>query len=160
MRIRQITIDDENIISEIEEGCFNEKERATREKIKNRIKVFGDSFLLLESDEDSIGYIGGMKIDNKILKDEMYANPLLHNPKGKYQSIFSLCVKKDYRGKGYGKILMEGIIEKSKQDNLDGVVLTCKEKYIKFYESLGFKSFGISESCHGGATWYDMFLQI
>lgn len=160
MDLREITALDEEIIYEIEKECFNEKERANKEKIINRIKVFGDCFLLLEHNGLAVGYVGGMKINSKILEDEMYDNPFLHNENGKYQSVFSLCVKEKYRGLGYGKQLMEGIVKKGKEEKLEGIVLTCKDKYISFYESIGFKNLGMSKSCHGGAIWYDMFLQL
>ena len=36
------------------------------------------------------------------------------------------------------------------------LILTCKEHMIPFYESHGLKKLGVADSCHGGATWYDM----
>lgn len=160
MNIRQIVIEDSEIISFIEAQCFNKLERASYEKIKKRIDVFGQCFLLLSLEGKDIGYIGGMKINSKVIRDEFYENSNFHEVNGKYQSIFSLCVLEEYRGKGYGRDLMNAAIEKAKNEDMDGVVLTCKEEYIGFYEALGYAKLGVSASTHGGATWYDMFYKI
>lgn len=39
-----------------------------------------------------------------------------------------------------------------------GVVLTCKERLIPYYERFGFRNEGLSASTHGGETWYQMRL--
>ena len=53
---------------------------------------------------------------------------------------------------------MMEMIEKARAENRRGVILTCKEKLIPFYEQFGFVSHGLSASVHGGAAWYDMVL--
>ena len=40
-----------------------------------------------------------------------------------------------------------------------GLILTCKDRLIGFYEGFGYKSLGVSQSVHGGAVWYDMILE-
>ena len=62
------------------------------------------------------------------------------------------------RGRGYASLLMMEMIEKARQENRRGVILTCKEKLIPFYEQFGFVNKGLSASVHGGAAWYDMVL--
>jgi hypothetical protein len=41
-----------------------------------------------------------------------------------------------------------------------GIILTCKQEKIGFYESMGFVLRGVSDSSHGGAQWYDMVLTL
>ena len=53
---------------------------------------------------------------------------------------------------------MERVISDAKQQGRKGLVLTCKEKLISFYERFGFVSEGVSESVHGGAVWHVMRL--
>ena len=40
----------------------------------------------------------------------------------------------------------------------DGVVLTCLERKLPYYERFGFENHGVSQSVHGGAVWSDMVL--
>ena len=39
-----------------------------------------------------------------------------------------------------------------------GCILTCKDRLVHYYASLGYASEGVSASVHGGAVWYDMRL--
>lgn len=66
----------------------------------------------------------------------------------KHVGLFSISVKKEYRGKGIGKLLMSSIInESSKQlENLEIMKLTVQSENIiarKMYESFGFKKYGL-----------------
>ena len=54
---------------------------------------------------------------------------------------------------------MNHMINSAKKYNREGVVLTCKDKLIHYYEKFGFNNMGISESVHGNVIWYDMFLE-
>ena len=50
-------------------------------------------------------------------------------------------------------------MKNAKQSGRKGLILTCKEGLIGFYEQFGYKNMGISASVHGGAVWYDMILE-
>ena len=50
------------------------------------------------------------------------------------------------------------LIDAARSQGRAGVILTCKEHMIPFYEKFGFCSQGLSQSVHGGAAWYDMLL--
>ncbi len=54
--------------------------------------------------------------------------------------------------------LMRKFIEHAKMEGRMGVVLTCKEAKISFYEKFGFKDEGLSPSVHGGVPWNQMRL--
>ena len=58
-------------------------------------------------------------------------------------NILGIVVDKNYRGKGYGKRLMEKIEEWAKENNCNGIRLTSntnrKEAHL-FYENMGYKS--------------------
>lgn len=54
---------------------------------------------------------------------------------------------------------MEQMIAVAKAVGRKGVILTCKDKLVRYYESFGFVNKGISESTHGNAVWYDMILE-
>ena len=42
------------------------------------------------------------------------------------------------------------------ENEREGVTLTCKQELVSFYEKLGFVSHGMSESKHGGVSWYNL----
>ena len=50
------------------------------------------------------------------------------------------------------------MVEDVKAQGRKGIVLTCKESLIPFYEKFGYINEGKSMSKHGGAVWYDMRL--
>ena len=52
------------------------------------------------------------------------------------------------------------MIEETKKRGKQGLILTCKDRLIGFYETFGYRNLGVSESVHGGAVWYDMILEL
>ena len=54
----------------------------------------------------------------------------------------------------------EGIAIAKEQGRM-GVVLTCKDRLIRYYEKFGFVNEGLTaKSTHGGAEWYQMRLYL
>ncbi len=156
--IRTATSDDIDILVDIESKSFPAAEMATRESFAARLAVFPDDFLLLFKDGVPVGLIDGMCTDQPTISDDMFENAALHKPNGRYQSVFGLAVSPDFRGQGCASALMRAFIEKARQEGRDGVILTCKEHLIGFYERFGFREMGVSQSVHGGAVWHDMTL--
>ena len=62
----------------------------------------------------------------------------------------------EYRHQGIAGELVEYFKDLAKERGKKALILTCKEHMIPFYESHGMKKLGVADSCHGGATWYDM----
>lgn len=54
---------------------------------------------------------------------------------------------------------MEHLIADAQEKGREGLILTCKDRLIGFYERFGYKNLGLSQSVHGGAVWYDMILE-
>ena len=54
--------------------------------------------------------------------------------------------------------LMRSVIEDARDAGRDGLVLTCKEPLIGFYERFGYRDEGVCGSRHGGAAWHQMRL--
>ena len=48
---------------------------------------------------------------------------------------------------------MEELVEENERE---GITLTCKQELVSFYEKFGFVSHGMSESKHGGVSWYSL----
>lgn len=158
--IRNVKNEDLEIITEIELECFPKEEAATKESLQERIKTFPNKFWIAEYKGKGVGFINGCVTNSHVIFDELYTNSLLHIEDGDYQAVFGLDVIPNYQGKGIAKLLMNTLIEETKSAGKKGVILTCKENLIPFYEKFGFRNKGISESAHGGVTWYDMVLDI
>ena len=157
MKIRKATINDLKELSRIEMECFPAAEAATEEIFCKRLEVYPDFFWILENEAGEIvSFVNGMATDNEILTDEMFENPDLHNKNGDWQMIFGVNTLPEFRRKGYAERVLRRVVEDTKKDGRKGIVLTCKDKLVSFYEKIGFVNEGLSESTHGNAIWYNM----
>lgn len=158
MEIRKARLSDLDGITALEAVCFPEAEAATREAFLKRLQAFPDSFFVAETDKGIIGFVNGCVTDDEVISDEMFASTSCHNPAGSYQAIFGLDVHPDCRRQGIAAKLMSRMISAAKEAGRIGLILTCKERLIRYYESFGYVNMGVSKSNHGGAVWYDMVL--
>ena len=62
--------------------------------------------------------------------------------------IEDIIIDKNHRGKGYGKILLNKIIEKSKKYGCYKIILYCEEKNVGFYEKNGFQQKNVEMSLY------------
>lgn len=160
MNIRNATIEDIQAITKVEMTCFPKAEAATEEDFRNRLRVYPNHFWLLEDDKKLVSFINGMVTNEDTLTDEMYENVDLHNENGQWQMIFGVNTIPEYRRQGCAEKLMRKVISDAKDQGRKGLVLTCKDRLIHYYEKFGFKNEGISDSTHGGAIWYNMRLTL
>lgn len=155
MKIRKIVEKDLQEVYEIEQECFPKAEAATYSSLKLRIENFSDSFWILE-DNHIVSFINGMFTNCEDLKDEMYETLDDHDPDGDWLMIFGVDTRKEEQHKGYASLLMEAVICDCEERGCKGIVLTCKEGLISFYEKFGYVNEGISNSVHGNVVWYQM----
>ena len=164
MQIRMATIDDLDAITSVEADCFPPAEAATKEEFARRIKAYGTHFWLLcekgYEGEKLIAFVDGMVTDKKDLTDEMYEKAELHKEHGAWQMIFGVNTIPECRKKGYAGQLIRCAIEQAKKEGRKGLVLTCKDKLLHYYEDFGFVNEGVSESVHGNVVWYQMRLTL
>lgn len=158
-QIRKVKNEDLEQVYQVESLCFPEAEAASRKSLEERIQTFPDSFLVAEAEEKIIGFINGAITDSPVIRDEMFEDISLHQPEGRYQSIFGLDVHPAHQKQGIAADLMRHLIVQTREQKKAGLILTCKERLIPFYEQFGYQSMGKSESVHGGAVWYDMILE-
>ena len=118
-----------------------------------------ESFLVAETEGRVIGFINGAVTAQRTISDDMFEDAGLHNPEGAYQSIFGLDVVEEFRCQGIASRLMEEMIERARRQGRRGLILTCKDRLIGYYERFGYVNLGVSQSVHGGAVWYDMLLE-
>ena len=160
VEIRMAEKKDLDTIIEIESICFPKEEAATPKSFRERFEVFPENFIVaeLKNEKKLIGFINGCTTDVPDLPDILYEKANLHKKDGDYQTVFGIDTLPDYRRQGVGEHLMKALINLSKKRGKKGIVLTCKDYLIHFYEKFGYKNQGVSKSCHGGAKWNDMLL--
>lgn len=157
--IRKVKPKDLERVTAVEAECFPEAEAAGRDAFRARIEAFPDSFLVAEKDGQLVGFINGCVTDERTIRDEMYEDSSLHRPDGRYQSVFGLDVIPQERRRGIAELLMRTLIEDARKKGRAGMILTCKDRLIHYYEKFGYVNQGLSESVHGNAVWYDMLLE-
>lgn len=158
--IRNVTLGDLDAVTEVEAVCFPAAEAATRASFEQRIQTFPESFFVMEKGGRIIGFINGCVTDRTTICDEMFEDSSWHMPDGSWQSIFGLDVIPEYQHQGLASRLMEYMIADAASKGRNGLILTCKDRLIGFYEKFGYRSMGVSASVHGGAVWYDMLMEI
>lgn len=158
MTVRKATIQDADKISKLEASSFPKEEAASLAAFQDRLRVYPDHFLVVEQEGEIVCCVNGLVTDEKDLSDEMYASADLHDENGKWQMIFGVATLPDHRRQGLASDTVRRFVEQAKKEGRLGVVLTCKDYLVHFYERLGFVNEGVSDSTHGGVLWYQMRL--
>ncbi len=157
--IRQVEADDVIEVAEIEEKCFPSAEAATLKSFFERFMAFPECFWVAEVDGKIVGHINGCVTTYTKLYDALYHNTALHEPNGPWQTVFGIAVLPEYQHQGIATALMEHFKEDARKRGKEGILLTCKDEKLGFYEGLGFTYDGVSSSSHGGVRWNDMILK-
>ena len=159
MIIRTAAASDLKEVAAVEAMCFPSAEAATTAQFSERIKYYGNHFWLMFDDDRLVAFVNGFVTDEADLTDEMYENASLHNEKGAWQMIFGVNTIPEYRKHGFAGQLIRRAIDDAKVQGRKGLVLTCKDSLISYYEKFGFKNEGVStQSTHGNVTWNQMRL--
>lgn len=156
MTIRRATMEDLHRVTELEALCFPPAEAATRESFEARLRVYPECFWLLMEGETLISFVNGMTTDEPDLRDEMYEDAALHDPRGRWQMIFGVNTHPDHRRQGCAETVLRRCIADAKEQERAGLVLTCKDALVHYYAKLGFRDEGVSGSTHGGVVWHQM----
>lgn len=161
MLIRTAKMSDVEQIAAVESACFPPAEAATRAEFEQRVRVYGEHFWLMFDGERLVSFVDGFVTNERDLRDEMYENAAMHDEAGQWQMIFGVNTLPEYRRRGLAEQLLRCAVSDARQQGRRGLVLTCKDKLVHYYARLGFVSEGISDkSVHGGATWYQMRLEL
>ncbi|PEJ60871.1 histone acetyltransferase [Bacillus sp. AFS002410] len=156
LSLRNVQSSDLKQLITIENEGFSKEEAATKEAFIERIQLIPDTFIVAEKDGEILGYINGPIINQPYITDDLFEKIKLNPDKGGYQSILGLAVSNNARKQGIAKILIEKMDELVKVNERIGITLTCKQELVSFYEKLGFVNHGLSDSKHGGVSWYNL----
>ena len=159
LEIRHATQADVDDLAAVEAACFPPAEAASRERIAARVDRFGNHFWLLFEDGRLASFVDGMVTDQPDLTDDLYDDAGRHDESGAWQMIFGVDTAPAYRRRGYAARLLERAIDDARAQGRRGLVLTCKERMVRYYARFGFIDEGVTEkSTHGGAVWRQMRL--
>lgn len=80
-----------------------------------------------------------------------------HNEDGQTVCLHSLCVHPEFQDRGLGKVLLTSWVQRIRDSGVaKRIALICRDRYIAFYERVGFKKVGESACQYGGGGWFDM----
>ncbi len=147
-------------LAEIEAICFPPAEAASRNALQARIQIFSECFLVAEQAGRLIGFINGCVTNSPVIYDELFITTEYPIPDGKNLAVFGLDVIPEYRRQGIATQLMNRFIQLARYTGRKGVILTCKDQLVHYYETFGYVNNGVSQSTHGGAEWFDMTLSL
>ena len=85
-----------------------------------------------------------IELNNKLIGTGtiLYEYKFIHNI-SKIAHIEDICIDNNYRGKNYGKFLMNHLIDVAMKEDCYKVTLYCKEDLEKFYKSCNMEKNGI-----------------
>ena len=158
MTVRYALPTDLAALAAVEAECFPAAEAASEKDIKNRLDHYANHFWLLFDGDKLVSFVDGFVTDEKDLTDEMYENAALHDEKGAWQMIFGVNTVPSHRRRGCAEALLRRAIAAARAQGRKGLVLTCKDALIHYYEKFGFINEGVSVSVHGNVVWYQMRL--
>lgn len=128
IREKQEYLEEVVTLTRLEWGNKNDSKEAFNNKVKEKIEIIKNNFdnpyfakLILLDDDNLVGFISLFEKDG----DRVDLKPW-------YATMY---VKKEYRGKGYSKILNEAILKEAKKRGFERVYL--KTDLINYYEKFG-----------------------
>ncbi|PLS18672.1 GNAT family N-acetyltransferase [Bacillus sp. M6-12] len=160
LKIRNVKMEDLPELAVIEHLCFTKEEAATEEAFEKRIRFIPDSFFVAELDDVFVGLINGPVISSSYITDDLFSDIKANPAFGGHQSILGLAVSPHFQKRGVASALLTHLEKEAKEKKRETITLTCKEDLILFYENYGFRNKGVSNSGHGGVTWYNMSKQL
>tara|TARA_B100000941_G_C28229663_1_gene410899 strand:- start:75 stop:527 length:453 start_codon:yes stop_codon:yes gene_type:complete len=98
---------------------------------------YNNHIYVMQTDEEELVGMATIIVENK----------LIHGG-SKVAHIEDVVIHKKYRGLGYGKLLLDNLINKSKNFGCYKIILNCHEKNIGFYEKAGFQQKNIEMSLY------------
>ena len=160
LTIRNVKESDLDRCFEIETLAYAGEEAATKEKILTRIKGYAKGFIVLENENEIIGFINSGATHKVVLSDETFKELVGHDPDGRYIVIMSVVIHPGYQGQSFTTKLMNHFIAQMKQLNKTSIYLICQTELVEMYAKYGFTHLGESDSSHGGLSWHEMPLTL
>ncbi|MFJ8234883.1 GNAT family N-acetyltransferase [Ureibacillus sp. NPDC094379] len=160
MIIRQVEIKDLPALLKIENAGFTPEEAATEAAFRERIENIPDTFFVAVEDGQVVGLINGPIVNVRYISDDLFET-VPPNPRfGGHQTVLGVAVAPEQQGKGIASKLLKHLEDGARKAKRETVTLTCRAELISFYEKLGYKNEGKSQSEHGGIEWYNLVKEL
>ncbi|QHF45417.1 GNAT family N-acetyltransferase [Pseudomonas sp. S35] len=143
---------------EIEITAYEGDEAATLEKIATRIAQYPQGFLILEVDDEVVGFINCGCAHDVVMSDEAFKELVGHAPEAPNVVIMSVVVAPAHQGKGYSRMLMTEFVQRMRAMDKCTIHLMCKEQHVPLYARMGYTYVQPSPSDHGGMAWHEMVM--
>ncbi len=149
MNIRQVSLQDLQVLCEIDSHAFQEGRKSSKKKIRKRISNPSSLFLGLEKEGRLIAFLYGEEIplllskrmtERKIDRDFFY--------------LSSLACQKKEEGHGYGSLLLEEFEKEIKRSGKKGILLLCRKPLLSYYEKHGYQNEGLFLIDSKKQEWY------
>ena len=156
--LRPICEDEAEVAAAIEAICFPPAEACTLPIMKERVRLASNCFLVVIHKESGrmVGFINGLCTNDRELKDELFTDTSLHDPKGRNIMICSVAVLPEYRKQGIAREMMREFLRWQQSLGRRQAILTCVPEKISMYHKFGFTDRGESDSTWGGECWHEM----
>lgn len=109
-QIRQVRLADVERCYEIESLAYPADEAATKEKIRIRAEQYPEGFIILENQNQIIGFVNSGSTDHVVMSDDNFKELVGHTSSGAHLVIMSVVVDPKFQGKGYAAKLMNAFI--------------------------------------------------
>lgn len=143
---------------QIESSAYDGEEAATFEKIRTRVSQYPEGFLILEVEDEVIGFINSGCAYEVIMSDEEFKELIGHAPEAPNVVIMSVVLEPKHQGKGYSTLLMRHFVDRMKALGKETIHLMCKGRHVELYRRMGYQYVRPSVSDHGGMAWHEMVM--
>jgi glucosamine-phosphate N-acetyltransferase len=131
--IRRLELDDYNkgFLELLEELTIVNRHMITYEKFEDTFNRTSNEIYVIVENDIIVG-TGSILIEYKFIREL-----------GKVGHIEDIVVDTEHRGNGYGKIMIEYLIESANKNKCYKIILDCSEENVGFYEKCGFLKKGV-----------------
>ena len=146
----------------IEQICFPPNEACTEARMKERVAVLQELFLVAVDKENGkiAGFLNGVSTNEAVFRDEFFTDITLYDPAGVNVMLMGLDVLPEYRGQGLAREIVRQYAAREQEKGRKALFLTCLDAKVSMYEKFGFKDHGIANSTWGGEEWHEMSMQL
>lgn len=154
--IREAQASDLDQIYLITERDANSCRNFSKEMIEERIRNHADTFLLAILDDQVIGFIIGADLTETTSKNPVFDIDFIRPISRVPIIILNLMIHPDYRGQGFGTLLLAALKESSRFINKSGLYLACPDEMLSYFEMNAFVEYGFAESQNSSDTYFHM----
>ncbi|MFC3928647.1 GNAT family N-acetyltransferase [Streptococcus caprae] len=156
MSIRQGKPEDLEILFSIEYENFGPEIGMPKSVMAAYLAKASETFLVVEFGTVIAGYIMGTMALQANLIDEYFFSVPSQSISEAYVAVTGLSVSEAFQGQGIGTMLLAAMKDLVVSKGHKGIVLTCEEGLVPYYEMNGFEDYGLSESKLGNQEWIKM----